>query len=127
MASGRNKRNSRLTSSTEVLQSLLKNGKSPLGQSFTRWKLWKDWDKIVGQEISNNSKPLHYHQGVLYLWVKSSTRMQEMSFLTKEIRNKVNEYTGHRWVQRVRLTLNKEMIENPQEMKQSLNKIFSKK
>ena len=98
-------RKSRLLSTSDVLQSLLQNSKSPLSQGFTRWRLWHNWSKVVGESVAAHSNPVGYSHGTLYVWVDSSVRMQEMIFLIKPIRKKINDYIGKKWVNGIRFTL----------------------
>ena len=79
-------RKSHLSPVASVLQSLLQNSKSPLSEQFIRWRLWQKWDEVVGEEIAKHSMPVSYLDGTLYVWVKSAPRMQEMTFLVREIR-----------------------------------------
>ncbi len=114
------------SSSSEVLQSLFQNSKSNLGEGFTRWKLWHDWQGIVGQTIAKHSTPVGYKRGVLYVWVDSSARMQEMSFLAGEIISKVNQYLDKKWVRRVQFSLDRKNVPDFSEAPESF-KIFIKK
>lgn len=101
-----NKSRGRLTPSSEVLQTLLQKSKSPLSQGFTRWKVWSQWREIVGPNIASHSQPLGYLKGTLYVWVDSSSRMQEMIFLVSSFRDKINQHLGKKWVHSLRFTLN---------------------
>jgi len=120
-------RKSQLTSVSDVLQTLLQNGKSPLSQGFSRWRVWRDWNRIVGEEVARHTVPVDYKQGMLYLWVNSSARMQEISFMSQQIRRRVNEHMGRNWVSRIRFTLNKNDIPSQQELEQKLSSLLEKK
>lgn len=111
-----------LDSVTNVLQSLLQNSKFPLSEQFKRWRLWKNWDKIVGPNLCKGSEPVDYLQGTLTIWVKSSTHMQEMNYLTNAIRDRVNEFFDETWVRQIRFTLKKSV--SPEENLQKLDKIL---
>ncbi|MCB0356305.1 MAG: DUF721 domain-containing protein [Bdellovibrionales bacterium] len=103
------------SSSADVLQSLFQNSKSSLGQGYTRWKLWREWDKVVGATMAKHSIPVGYRKGVLYVWVNSSPRMQEMTFLAGEILAQVNRYLGENWIHRIHFTLDKKEVPSVEE------------
>lgn len=108
----RRKRNSHLTSASDVLQTLLQNGKGPLSQQFKRWRLWRFWEEVVGETIAKNTTPVSYSRGVLYVWVKNSVQLQELLFFTVPLRDKVNEYLGYKWVKMVRFTTDRKSVPN---------------
>lgn len=108
------------SSSADVLQSLFQNSKSSLGQGFTRWKLWGEWGKIVGDSIAQHSTPVGYRQGVLYIWVSCSPRMQEMMFLAGEIKDKINRHLGKNWIRRIQFTLDRKDVPTLEDAPQSL-------
>jgi predicted nucleic acid-binding Zn ribbon protein len=120
------RKKSKLTTSADVLQSLLQNSKSPLSDQFLRWKLWCKWAEVVGPSISERTLPVGYHEGVLYLWVKNSVWMQQMVFLAQPLREKINKYVGKSWVRRVQFTLDKREVpginDSPDEMRAFLEK-----
>jgi predicted nucleic acid-binding Zn ribbon protein len=103
-------RKSKLQDASDVLQSLLKNGKSPLAQSFTRWKLWSNWEDVVGDSMAKHSTPVHYSKGCLVIWVDGSARMQEMTFLVRPLRDKINQFVGRQWVRSIRFTTDRHHV-----------------
>ena len=105
-----NRRKGHLASTSDVLQSLLQNSQSPLSQGFTRWKLWHHWSEVMGDSMAQHSAPVGYSKGVLYIWVDSSARMQEMIFLIRSIQNKINSYLGKRWVKSIKFTLDRKSV-----------------
>lgn len=92
---------------SEVLQRLLGNGKSPLSDGFLRWKIWRFWERIVGPTLAGQCEPVGYDRGRLFIWVKNSTRMQEIRFFETNLKEKVNAYVGREWVRKVRFTLDR--------------------
>ncbi len=116
----KNKRNSDLSEVSKVLQSLLAKGKSPLSDGFLRWKLWRFWPDVVGETLGKICEPVGYERGRLYIWVKSSARMQELRFFEDTIRDKVNEYVGRKWVYSVRFTLDRKGIPTTEEASDQL-------
>lgn len=113
--SKKNERHAHLTPMAQVLQSLLQSSKSPLGEQFIRWRLWNDWEKVLGKEIAEHTLPVSYVNGTLYIWVKSAPRMQELTFLVRAIRDKINNYAGKNWARSIRFTLDKKSVPQPQE------------
>ena len=119
-------RKSHLSPVASVLQSLLQNSKSPLSEQFIRWRLWQKWDEVVGEEIAKHSMPVSYLDGTLYVWVKSAPRMQEMTFLVREIRKKINDFAGKYWVNSIRFTLDRKSCPLPQESAEGLRQFLDK-
>lgn len=101
------KRKSQLDPASEAIEAVLTSSKSPLADQFVRWKVWRKWEEIVGPTISQRTLPVGYHQGTVYVWVKNSVWMQEMLYLARPIREKINEFTGKDWARQVRFTLNR--------------------
>jgi hypothetical protein len=96
---------SQLTDLSSVLQSLLANGKSPLSDQFLKFKLVKSWKKIVGATAAEASLPVSLKFSRLVIWVKSSTRLQEMRFMEEELKRRINQFLGTEQVQELRFTL----------------------
>ncbi len=94
-----------LTSSTQVLHGIFENSKSGLCQQYTKWKVWQQWRAIVGQTIYDHTFPVDYKNGTLFIYVKNSTWHQQLTFLTEEIKNRINLYLEKKWVQRISFTL----------------------
>ena len=105
-----------LLPASNVLQSLLGDGKSALSDQFLRWKLWRFWPKVVGPTLGKLCEPVGYKFGTLSLWVKSSARMQEMRFLERNLVEKVNAYVGRDWVRQVTFTLDRRGIPGADQM-----------
>jgi predicted nucleic acid-binding Zn ribbon protein len=101
------KRNAQLTGASDVLQALLQNSKSQLSDGFRRWRLELDWPEVVGKSISEQTLPVAFEHGILYIWVKHSAWMQQMWFFQENIKDKVNGHVGTNWVKQVRFTLNR--------------------
>lgn len=113
-------------SSSDVLHSLLVNGKSPLAHQFLRWNLWRNWKDVVGETLSKSTMPVSYLKGTLYIWVKTSTDLQQMSFYTEQLKKKINVYVGSEWVRSIRLTLDRKQVPMNEENAQDLHDFLSK-
>lgn len=104
------KKKKRLTSAIDVLQSLFENGKSPLSSQYVFWRLKDDWEGAVGPTVAHNCTPSRFFRGTLYLSVKHPVWIQQLRFMTGEIKLGVNKYVGHEWVHEI-----KYFVEHPDE------------
>lgn len=117
---------SNLSPVATVLQSLLQSGKSPLSEQFIRWRLWRNWEEVVGREIAKHSMPVGYVNGTLSIWVQSSARLQEMTFLVRPLRQKINDFVGKAWVNSIRFTLDRKTVPQLQESAEGVREFLSK-
>ncbi len=102
---------SKFKSSAEVLKSLFEEKEGgPVSEQFQRWKLWLNWKDIVGPTTAEYTEPVAYHNGVLWLWVKNSTWMQQMTFMSETIKNTVNQKYKKGFVTEIRYTLDRKNI-----------------
>lgn len=118
------KRKSDLQTASKVLQRVLGNGKSALSDQFLRWKIWRFWPGIVGATLARYCEPVGYDRGKLFIWVKSSARMQEIRFFEETLREKVNEHVGSNWVRYIRFTLDRHGVPNAEEMSPQFKKFL---
>lgn len=92
----------------EALKSLFEEKQGgPVSSQFLRWKLWMQWSEIVGETIAQNSEPISYYNGTLYLHVKNSTWMQQMTFMSENIKNAINQKFKKGYVKEIRFTLDR--------------------
>ena len=112
--------------SAEVLQRLLEDKAGPVSDQYLRWKLWQSWADVVGPTVSQNAEPVSYRNGVLWLCVKNSVWMQQMSFMLEPIKNSVNQKFRPGFVKEVRLTLDRKDTPtmSNEEFKASLKKFL---
>lgn len=102
---------SKFKTSAEVLKSLFEEKEGgPVSEQFMRWKLWLNWKDIVGPTTAEYTEPVSYHNGVLWLWVKNSTWMQQMTFMSETIKNTVNQKYKKGFVTEIRYTLDRKNI-----------------
>lgn len=116
----RESRNSSLTIGSNVLQALFENGKSPLSVQFIRWKLWRRWPEFVGPTIAQYSEPVGYNKGVLILWVKNSSWLQQLVFMREHIAETINKKLECHYVKEVRLTLDRKSVPQDAEISAEL-------
>lgn len=103
----KSRKNSQLTAAADVLQVLLQNSKSQLADGFLRWRLEQQWPEIVGPMIAEQTLPCALEKGILYIWVRHSTWMQQLWFFQEAIKEKMNTHLGKTAVHQVRFTLSK--------------------
>ena len=124
------KRESDLTVGSDVLQGLFENGKSPLSEQFIRWKLWGSWAQYVGATIAKNCEPVGYYRGTLYVWVKSSSWMQQLIFGLEQMKSQINSKLGFQYVITIHLTMDKKSVprdaQASEQLKQNINYIQNK-
>lgn len=94
----------------EVLQKLLEGNSTAMSDQYLRWKLWLAWKDIVGATVAENAEPVSYHHGILWLWVRNSVWMQQMTFMLEPIKNSINQKFKAGFVQEVRLTLDRKKL-----------------
>ncbi len=119
-----NNKKKKLSLGSEVLQSLFENGKTPLSEQFMRWKLWAKWEEVVGPTIAKNAEPVGFQRGVLIVWVRNSTWMQQMIFMKDHIRDTINQKFDNNFVKYIRFTLDRHEVpqEDGAELKNTIRK-----
>ena len=110
----------------EVLQNLLEGKAGPVSDQYLRWKLWLNWKDIVGPTVSDNAEPTTYHQGTLWLCVRNTVWMQQMSFMLEPIKQSINKKFKENFVKEVRLTLDRKYTPktNDEEFRKNLKKFI---
>lgn len=111
---------SQLTDLSSVLQSLLADGKSPLSDQFLKFKLVKSWKKIVGPTAAEASLPVSLRFSRLVIWVKSSTRLQEMRFMEEDLKRRINSYLGSEQIKEIRFTLERRRASSEDDVPDSI-------
>ncbi len=78
--------------SSELLSGLLR-GLDTKG-SLRLVRLWKNWERILGPETSRMARPLGHRNKTLILAAEDPIVVQEASFLSPLILEKINEFFG---------------------------------
>jgi len=96
----------------EVLKSLLdgqgnSNISGAVSDNFLRWKLWLNWKDVVGPTLSEQCEPVSYHRGLLWIWVKNSVWMQQMTFMSTHIKSAIDQNYKNGYVKEIRFTLDR--------------------
>lgn len=58
------------------------------------YRLWIDWEHIVGHHVAQRARPQDYRNGVLLVVVASTSWRQELEFLKPELLRKVRDHLG---------------------------------
>lgn len=76
------------------LSSLLEQTLSRFGldRRLDDYRVWQAWDEVVGRTISRNAQPVRLDGARLVVAVKSSTWLQELSLLQRELIVRLNEW-----------------------------------
>jgi predicted nucleic acid-binding Zn ribbon protein len=116
---------SKFSLGSEVLQKLFEGGKSPLSEQFLRWKLWARWSDFVGPTVAQNTEPVGFSRGTLYLWVRNSSWMQQLTFMRDHIQTTINKKMGRQFVKSIRFTLDRREVPstNQEDFKSVIEKI----
>lgn len=91
-----------------------------------RWKLWAKWEEVVGPTIAKNAEPVGFQRGVLFVWVRNSTWMQQMIFMKDPIRDTINQKFENNFVKYIKFTLDRREVptsDYQQEFKEMIQKI----
>lgn len=118
------KTKSDLLAASKVLQTVLGNGKSALSDQFLRWKIWRFWPQIVGKTLGAVCEPVGFDRGRLYVWVRSSARMQEIRFFETTLKKKINDHVGREWARSLRFTLDRHDIPQRAEVSEEFKKFL---
>lgn len=117
---------SKFSLGSEVLQRLFESGNSPLSEQFLRWKLWARWGEFVGPTVAQNTEPVGLNRGVLYLWVKSSSWMQQLTFMKDPIRDTLNKKLGRPMIKNIRFTLDRREVPGEAQAQKDFKNVISK-
>lgn len=117
----------KLTPASDVLQILFQEGKSPLAEEFSRWQLWRKWPEVVGPTIAAQTDPVGFKDGILFVWVKNSVWIQQLTFMIKPLRKKVNAFYGSDRVRMIRFTTDRKSVPKLEEAEAGLLDYLSSK
>ena len=83
----------------DVIANILSDGTLPFNPDDAQ--IWKVWDKVVGPGISKNARPLWIKNGKLKVTVSDPIWLQELQFVERDIRKKLNDALGRKAVERI--------------------------
>ncbi|HYR95871.1 MAG TPA: DUF721 domain-containing protein [Candidatus Binatus sp.] len=87
----------------DVLRAAL--GRLPEAQRLADHALWTHWDAVVGPTLARHARPERLRRGVLVVAVDSPEWMQELQFLKRDLRERLNARLGRSAVRDVFLVL----------------------
>lgn len=73
---------------SEALRTAL--GRLPQTTGLVHWPLWTEWDRVVGPQIARHARPLRLRRGLLVVEVDGPEWMQELRYLKRELRERLN-------------------------------------
>ncbi|MFO8058674.1 MAG: DUF721 domain-containing protein [bacterium] len=96
-----------------IIERVLKGwGLHKAGKEQQVFRVWKD---ALGEPLSSNLRPLFIHQGRLVVGVRDSAWMQELQFMKKDIKKKLNKKLGGDTVREVHFKISSFDKEEPAE------------
>lgn len=72
------------------------------------------WPEFVGPTAANVSEPVALRNGVLSVWVKNASWMQQMVFLKGQMKSAVNQKLGEDVIREIHLTMDRKAV--PQDL-----------
>jgi predicted nucleic acid-binding Zn ribbon protein len=75
-----------------ILSGLLNSFRPETEQGMLR--IWRVWDRIVGEDIAGNARPAAFKGSVLLVHVTSSSWLYHLRFLKKELVTRLNDDLG---------------------------------
>jgi predicted nucleic acid-binding Zn ribbon protein len=72
--------------------------------------VWRRWREIVGDDIARHAEPSSLRDGVLRVRTNSPVWATELSYMTTEMRSRVNEVFGNPVVREVRVWISPEPV-----------------
>lgn len=83
----------------DIIGNLLGKGALPFNPDDAN--IWKVWDDVVGPGIAKNARPSWIKNGKLRVMVSDPIWLQELKFVEKDIREKLNKKLGRKAVEKM--------------------------
>ena len=96
-------RKSDLTPIKDILAALLRDSRLPFNPDDAN--IWQAWDEVVGAAIARNAQPLWKRKGTLRIMVSDPIWLQELSFASEGIKEKLNVKLGREAVEKIEFRL----------------------
>jgi predicted nucleic acid-binding Zn ribbon protein len=93
----------RFTSIKDIISSLLSDPSLPFNPADAR--IWEVWDDAVGSNIAGHARPLWIRKGLLRVEVSDPIWLQELEFVSEDIRERLNEKLGGKRIKKVEFRL----------------------
>ena len=94
-----NKKNEPFTPLKDVISSILGDSSLPFNPDDAR--IWKVWKEVVGPPVAKHTRPLWIKEGKLRVSVTDPIWLQELGYVEKTIRDKLNGKLGRAAVKRI--------------------------
>ena len=91
------------TSIKDIISSLLKDPSLPFNPADAR--IWEVWDEAVGPGIAGHARPSWIRKGLLRVEVSDPIWLQELEFISDDIRERLNETLGGKRIKRLEFRL----------------------
>lgn len=92
------------SSTSELLDAFW--AKHPKGEASTSLlELWRHWDMVLGQPLASLALPLGHKEHSLIVGAEDNLALQELSFLSSEILERVNAFLNEPYFDTVQLEL----------------------
>jgi predicted nucleic acid-binding Zn ribbon protein len=91
----------------EPIESILERVSTSLGlgMKVKQYQIWEVWDSVVGEAIARQARPQQVRNMILWIAVSSSTWMQQLEFMKKQIVNRLNEHIGEVVIKDIRFRI----------------------
>jgi predicted nucleic acid-binding Zn ribbon protein len=76
-----------------------------LGTDEELSQIWDLWEHVVGKAISENARPAAFKGKLLLVHATSSTWIQQLQFLKKDMIKKINEALGKNLVEEIKFKI----------------------
>ncbi len=93
---------------TEDIKSIIKNITSDpiIKNKLEISNIFNHWEEIVGSEINKKSRPDKLTGGILFVSVINFTWANELSYMSEQLKEKINSYIGREIVKSIRFKPN---------------------
>ncbi len=93
---------------TEDIKSIIKNITSDpiIKNKLEISNIFNHWEEIVGSEINKKSRPDKLTGGILFVSVINFTWANELSYMSEQLKEKINSYIGRKIVKSIRFKPN---------------------
>ena len=76
-----------------------------LGIKVKQYQIWDVWEGVVGEAIARQTQPNQIRNMVLWVTVSSSTWMQQLEFMKKQIVSRLNDCIGEKVITDIRFRI----------------------
>jgi predicted nucleic acid-binding Zn ribbon protein len=76
-----------------------------LGLKVKQYRIWDVWNSVVGEAIARQAQPQQIRAMVLWVNVSSSTWMQQLEFMKRQIVERINERIGEKVISDIRFRI----------------------